>query len=261
MNADDIKSSPVHSLAYLAMLLDPFNSPPAIHEYNSGSDENILFSALLVLRKFPRAYIKVIKVIREIDGSWLDDEHFDHLEYLISDEMEAEGFPHMNLDDVAFGAIPMFSFAVDWSWHSKDSESRYYSVNHKHADALAKNLGIEDECPSETARFKLVCDYLTSAEDPRWVDVSAAIQWLLGFSGNTLVDYTEDDMSGIEPYYFINGDDLAHAREVIDDANSIMQAVARGLSFLNDNPDEMERLRNLHEGKIEWWGGSNEDDQ
>src|SRR5690606_14313485 len=82
---------------------------------------------------------------------------------------------------------------------------------------------------------RIIADSLVKQSDERLQQVGWAMAWLFSCSGNTLIDFDDESMVEIPPLSW-DGNDLAFAIELIEEANSIMGDVTAGLTLPEANP-------------------------
>jgi hypothetical protein len=223
-----IRADPLLCLAQVTCWLDPL--------WRSDDDEvygDPLATGLLVAREaFPDLYAGAIERIR----SGATDAEIDR--YLCA-EISKGGIPVDDLESLGYG-IPFPAYGV----RMEDSD-----FHESHADAMPilALFGVDteaDEIDLSEQVYKvgrLLHERLIAQDDPAWKQVGCALGWLFSCTGNSSVDYDWEAMSEFQPLSW-EADNIAFAKELIEEVEAIMSDVAAGLTMLA-RPDVQAALR------------------
>ncbi|MDX2141378.1 MAG: hypothetical protein SF123_25050, partial [Chloroflexota bacterium] len=78
---------------------------------------------------------------------------------------------------------------------------------------------------------RLLHEQLIAQDDPAWKQVGWVLGWLFSCTGNSSVDYDWEDMSEFQPLSW-EADNVAFAKELIEEADAIMSDADVGLTLL-----------------------------
>ncbi|MBN8590628.1 MAG: hypothetical protein J0M33_02675 [Anaerolineae bacterium] len=226
-----IRADPLLCLANAICWLDPL--------WRSDSDEvegDTLATGLLVAREaFPDAYAGAIERIRagmpdrEIDG------------YLCA-EISKAGIPVDDLESLGYG-IPLPAYGVRL-------EDPDFHESHPDVLPILALFGAEEDANefdlSEQVYKvgRLLHERLIAQDDPAWKQVGWALGWLYSCSSNSAVDLDWEDMSEFQPLSW-EADNVAFAKEIIEEAEVIMSDVAAGLTLLAGPNVQVTLRRNI----------------
>jgi hypothetical protein len=213
-----IRADPLGCLANAVCWLDPL--------WRSDDDDvdgDPLATGLLVAREaFPDVYAGAVERIR----SGMSDREIDR--YLCT-EISQQGIPVDDLESLCYG-IPLPAYGVrldDPNFHEAHPDVLTILV-------LFGAERAENECDLSEAVYKvgkLLHERLRDQDDPAWKQVGWALGWLFSCTGNSSVDYDWEDMSEFQPLSW-EADNVAFARELIEETEAIMADVAAGLTLL-----------------------------
>jgi hypothetical protein len=223
-----IRADPLLCLANVACWLDPL--------WRSDDDEGYgdpLATGLLVAREaFPDVYAGAVERIR----TGATDNEIDR--YLCA-EISKQGIPVDDLEALGYG-IPLPAYGVrldDPDFHES------------HPDVLpilalfgAEEAANEIDLSEQVYKVgRLLHERLIAHDDPAWKQVGWALGWLFSCSGNSSVLCGIEDLSEFQPLNW-EADNVAFAKELIEEAEAIMSDVAAGLKLLA-RPDVQTALR------------------
>jgi hypothetical protein len=226
-----IRADPLLCLAQAACWLDPL--------WRSDDDEvygDPLATGLLVTRQaFPDVYAGAVERIRA--GAPDAEIH----RYLCA-EISQQGIPVDDLEALGYG-IPLPAYGV-----SLDDPN----FHEAHADVLSILMlfGLDteaDEIDLSEQVYKvgrLLHERLIAQDDPGWKQVGWALGWLFSCTGNSSVDLDFEDLSEFQPLNW-EADNVAFAKELIEEAEAIMLDVAAGLKLLAHPDVQMALRRNI----------------
>ncbi len=213
-----IHADPLLCLAQSVCWLDPL--------WRSDDDEvygDPLATGLRVTRgAFPDVYAGAVERIR----AGQPDREIDR--YLCT-EISQQGIPVDDLESLGYG-IPLPAYGV------RLDDLNFYEA---HPDVLPILVlfgaeRAENECDLSEAVYKvgkLLHERLRDQDDPGWKQVGWALGWLFSCTGNSSVDYDWEDLSEFQPLSW-EADNVAFARELIEETEAIMTDVAAGLTLL-----------------------------
>lgn len=228
-----LTADPQMCLAYAAALLDPIRD----EEVELNSQYDILPFALHMTRHvFPDVYAKVVEALHR--GT--NDAELDRI---LCEGISAYGIPLDNLEWIGWGVpipglgirledpdcleqnseivplltvfgIPSVSFAIDCA--DVDDTLEVPDIAYRAASMLASDLILH--------------------EDERWQQVGWAVAWVFSCSGNSTVDYTDEDLSEFQPLEW-DRENVAFAVEIIDEADDLLAKAQAGLRYLKESSD------------------------
>jgi hypothetical protein len=223
-----IRADPLLCLAQATCWLDPL--------WRSDDDEvygDPLATGLLVTRQaFPALYAGAIERIRA--GATDAEIH----RYLCA-EISQEGIPVDDLESLGYG-IPLPAYGVrldDPNFHEVYSDALSILVLFG-LDTEADEIDLSEQVYKVG---RLLHERLIAQDDQGWKQVGWALGWLFSCTGNSSVDLDWEDMSEFQPLNW-EADNVAFAKELIEEAEAIMSDVAAGLKLLA-HPDMQTALR------------------
>jgi hypothetical protein len=223
-----IRADPLLCLAQATCWLDPL--------WRSDDDEvygDPLATGLLVTRQaFPALYAGAIERIRA--GATDAEIH----RYLCA-EISQEGIPVDDLESLGYG-IPLPAYGVrldDPNFHEVYSDALSILVLFG-LDTEADEIDLSEQVYKVG---RLLHERLIAQDDPGWKQVGWALGWLFSCTGNSSVDLDWEDMSEFQPLNW-EADNVAFAKELIEEAEAILSDVAAGLKLLA-HPDMQTALR------------------
>lgn len=234
--ATGLRADPQLCLASAVVWLDPMWQTGE-DDWNMPQDEDgTLTIALRVIRKaFPDVYVQAVEAVRR-GASYAE------LDRLICNAITERGIPLDNLEWIGFG-IPMPAYGVEL-----DNPDFY--TWHPDVLPLLTCFGISPE-PNPYQIDIPICAYtagrliaadLQQHEHETYRQISWLMQWLFSCSGNSSVDFCDEDMCGFQPLSW-ETDELAFAIEIIQEADGIMADALAGLAFINGQPDLLAALQ------------------
>ncbi|MCA9912912.1 MAG: hypothetical protein KC496_06170, partial [Anaerolineae bacterium] len=87
----------------------------------------------------------------------------------------------------------------------------------------------------------IIADDLLKQPENHWRQVAWLIRWVTSSTNNSCVDWDEEMMSSVQPLSW-DADDVAFAREIVEEADGIMADVHAGLTWISQNPTSLEVL-------------------
>jgi hypothetical protein len=226
-----IRADPLLCLANAVCWLDPL--------WRSDGDEvygDPLATGLLVARgAFPDVYAGAVERIR----AGMPDREIDH--YLCA-EISKAGIPVDDLESLGYG-IPLPAYGV----RLEDPD-----FHEAHPDVLpilalfgaAKDANEFDLSEQVYKVGRLLHEQLIAQDNAGWKQVGWALGWLFSCTGNSSVDYDWEDMSEFQPLSW-EADNVAFAKEIIDEAEAIMSDAAAGLNRLATHVVQTVLRRNI----------------
>jgi hypothetical protein len=256
--AGALNADPVLCLAHAAAWLDPLRGEVDEIDTPESEQDSVLVALQILRRAFPESYFDVLQAIRH-------NATYQQLEGLICAAVQAQGIPLEHLEWIGWGIpLPAYGATLD--------DPDFYTTHPDVLPVLAC-FGISPEpnpydihipdIAYKVADF-IAEDLLQQAED-HWRQVGWLLKWLFSSSGNSSVDYDHETLSEFQPLSW-DREDIAFAREIIQEADTIMQDATAGLEWISQNPTAIEILsRNIRKiylmkGKnharyrIEWSG-------
>ena len=229
-----INADPVLCLAHAAAWLDPLCGNVDDIDIPAGEEDTVFVALHILRRAFPEIYFDALQGIRRGATYQLIDQ-------LICGAVRAQGIPLENLEWIS-GGIPLPAYGVTLD------EPEFYTA-HPEVRPVLGCFGISPEpnpynivipeIAYTVAGF--VADDLLKQESDRWQQVGWLLKWLFSSSGNSSVDFDDETMCDLQPLSW-ETDDIAFARELIEEAAGIMQDVYTGLKWINGSPAALEVL-------------------
>ncbi len=234
--AAGLRADPLFSLASVVCWLDPLWGDEE-EEWDLPQDEDgTLAVALRVTRQaFPDVYAQAVEAVR-YGASYTE------LDRLICGAITARGIPLDDLEWIGFGIpMPAYGVALD--------DPDFYAV-HPDTISVLQCFGITPEpnpyhvdvpdCAYTAG--KLIAADLQGQADTRWRQVAWLLGWLFACTGNSSVDYSDEEQSEFQPLSW-EADDLTFAVEIIQEAETILADALAGLAFINGQPDLLAALQ------------------
>lgn len=226
-----IRADPLLCLANAVCWLDPL--------WRSDGDEvdgDPLATGLLVARgAFPDMYAGAIERIRK----GIPDREIDR--YLCA-EISKAGIPVDDLEALGYG-IPLPTYGV------RLDDPNFHEAHPDVMSTLALFSGEEEANEFDLSERvykvgRLLHERLIAQDNPAWKQVGWALGWLFSCTGNSSVDYDWEDMSEFQPLSW-ERDNVAFAKELIEEAEAIMRDVAAGLTLLAHSDVQSALRRNV----------------
>ena len=89
----------------------------------------------------------------------------------------------------------------------------------------------------------IIADNLLKQQEDHWRQVGWLLKWLFSCSGSSCVDLDYETMAEFQPLSW-DTDDIAFAREIVEEADGIMSDVLAGLTWINRQPNVLAALQN-----------------
>lgn len=228
--AHAINADPVLCLAHAVSWLDPLHDDDDDLDMPGSEQDNVLIALHILRKSMPDIYINALQAVRQ--GAT-----YPQLDQLICRAVQAEGIPLDHLEWMGWG-IPLPAYGT-----TLDDEDFY--VNHPDIIPLLDcfDVPIEvDAIPQMTYTVAdTIADDLLKQDNESWRQVGWLIKWLFGLSNNSCVDWDEVMMGVVQPLSW-DADDIIFAREIIEEADGIMQDAHNGLEWINQHPVTLEIL-------------------
>lgn len=228
-----LTTDPLLLLASAAATFDPFWDD---FEDEIDYETDPMTIALQVTRgAFPDIYADAIERMRA--GA-----PYAELDRLLCKAISAKGIPLDDIETIGWG-IPLVALGIELE------DPEFYAV---HSDLLPILAPFGIQIPEgETYRIDVpegirqvgsaIANSLHEQTDPVLQQVSWLFGWLFSCTGNSLVDYSDEILSEIQPLSW-SKEDVAFAVEMIEEANGIMRDAMAGLDTLKTTPDLMAAL-------------------
>lgn len=228
-----LTTDPLLLLASAAATFDPFWDD---FEDEIDYETDPMTIALQVTRgAFPDIYADAIERMRA--GA-----PYAELDRLLCKAISAKGIPLDDIETIGWG-IPLVALGIELE------DPEFYAV---HSDLLPILAPFGIQIPEgETYRIDVpegirqvgsaIANSLHEQTDPVLQQVSWLFGWLFSCTGNSLVDYSDEMLSEIQPLSW-SKEDIAFAVEMIEEANGIMRDAMAGLDTLKTTPDLMAAL-------------------
>ena len=232
--AGAINADSVLCLAHATAWLDPMRGDPDDINMPQDEDDTMLVALHMLRRAFPGIYLDALQAVRR--GAC-----YAELDRTICEAVQAQGIPLENLEWLPFGIpLPAYGAALD--------DPDFYAA---HPDVLPvlDCFGVSPEpnpydivIPEIVYQAAdIIADDLLQQDDDRWRQIGWLLRWVFSVTGNSACDLTLDEMSELQPLSW-DADDIAFAREIIEEAEAIMTDVLAGLEWINQNPAALETL-------------------
>lgn len=226
--AAGLAADPVLCLAYAAAWLDPLRGDADDINTGESEDDTVLVALHILRQAFPETYFDALQAIRH-GASYTD------LDRLICAAISAQGIPLENLEWIGWGIpLPAYGAVLD--------DPDFYTAHPDVLPVLAC-FGISPEpnpysivIPEVTYKVaNLIANDLLKQGEQHWRQVGWLVKWLFSETGNSSCDYDYETLAEFQPLTW-EAEDIAFARELIEEADSIMADVRAGLKWVEENP-------------------------
>jgi len=231
--AKGLHADPVLCLAHAAAWLDPLRSDSNDMDMPESEDDTVFVALHILRRAFPDIYFDALQAIRH--GA-----SYQQLDHLICEAVQAQGIPLENLEWIGWGIpLPAYGAVLD--------DSDFYTA-HPDVIPVLDCFGISPEpnpydidIPEVTYKVAdMIADDLLKREN-EWRQVGWLLKWLTSGTGNSSCDHDHETLSEFQPLSW-DADDIAFAREIVEEADGIMADVHAGLEWINQHPAALEAL-------------------
>ncbi|CAG1007694.1 hypothetical protein ANRL4_03784 [Anaerolineae bacterium] len=219
------------TLAHCAVWLDPVLFSP--DECEADSDDDLTYALHICRRCFPEVYTEAVQRL------WRGENAL-HLNRAICVGMNR----HLvtPLQDIA-----QIQYGVPFEALGLDREDPDFRAQHPRLARIADWFDCDNHEASEIAAA-LLPSLAPYGDKGVHADLAHLIVWLFGISGNTLVDWTDEQLweNSIEPPDW-TPDDLAFIHEVQEEAHEIVTSAYRALDLLEADDSWAQTLQaNIH---------------
>jgi hypothetical protein len=232
-------------LAHAAAWLDPLRGAVDDMDVPESEDDTVFVALQILRRAFPDTYFDALQAIR-LGAS------YQQLDQLICNAVQAQGIPLESLDWIGYG-IPLPAYGVRLD--DPDFYREWSQAPHRDVVPVLQCFGISPEPNPYNVVIAevtyqvadhIATDLLQQTED-RWRQVGWLLKWLTSGTGNSSCDCDHDALAEFQPLSW-DADDIAFAREIVEEADGIMADVLAGLEWINGQPNALEALsRNIRE--------------
>jgi len=232
--AHTINADPVLCLAHAVAWLDPLHGELKDIDMPESEHDTVLVALHILRRAFPEIYFDALQAIRQ--GA-----SYQRLDHLICDAVQAQGIPLDNLEWIGWGIpLPAYGALLD--------DPDFYTT-HPDVIPVLECFGISPQpnpynivIPDVTYKVAdIIADDLLKQPENHWRQVAWLIRWVTSSTNNSCVDWDEEMMSSVQPLSW-DADDIAFAREIVEEADGIMADVHAGLTWISQNPTSLEVL-------------------
>lgn len=232
-HAGAMNTDSVLCLAHAAAWLDPLRGDPDDMDMPESEDDTVFVALHILRRAFPEIYFDALQAIRH-------DSSYQQLDHLICEAVQAQGIPLENLEWIGWGIpLPAYGAVLD--------DPDFYTA-HPDVIPLLECFGISPEpnpynivIPEVTYKVAdRIADDLLERED-EWQQVGWLLKWLTSGTGNSSCDHDHESLSEFQPLSW-DTEDIAFAREIVEEADGIMADVHAGLEWINQHPAALEAL-------------------
>lgn len=232
--AHTINADPVLCLAHAVAWLDPLHGELEEMDMPESEHDTVLVALHILRRAFPEIYFDALQAIRQ--GA-----SYQRLDHLICDAVQAQGIPLDNLEWIGWGIpLPAYGVLLD--------DPDFYTT-HPDVIPVLECFGISPQpnpynivIPDVTYKVAdIIADDLLQQPENHWRQVAWLIRWVTSSTNNSCVDWDEEMMSSVQPLSW-DADDIAFAREIVEEADGIMADVHAGLTWISQNPTSLEVL-------------------
>lgn len=232
--AHTINADPVLCLAHAVAWLDPLHGELEEMDMPESEHDTVLVALHILRRAFPEIYFDALQAIRQ--GA-----SYQRLDHLICDAVQAQGIPLDNLEWIGWGIpLPAYGALLD--------DPDFYTT-HPDVIPVLECFGISPQpnpynivIPDVTYKVAdIIADDLLQQPENHWRQVAWLIRWVTSSTNNSCVDWDEEMMSSVQPLSW-DADDIAFAREIVEEADGIMADVHAGLTWISQNPTSLEVL-------------------
>lgn len=233
-----LRHDPRLSMATLAAWLDPLTVLEIDPDTDYGYDDDYLTFALIVCRRcFPTAYAQAIAYQNSgLPSRTLEVRLYEAINVHLVAKL-------VSLEEIVNG-VPVEGMGI------RLDDPDWFTENPRLVTVL-NMFGITrpDDPTCNTARQigELVAKAYTADRDPVSIQIAHLLQWLFGCSGNTLVDWSAQDLweSSFETFDWTL-DDIEFVNEMTQEALDFLTDAEHALTALETNAD----LRALLEARI-----------
>lgn len=232
--AHTINADPVLCLAHAVAWLDPLHGDLDDMDMPESEDDTVRVALHILRRAFPEIYFDALQAMRQ--GA-----SYQRLDHLICDAVQAQGIPLDNLEWIGWGIpLPAYGALLD--------DPDFYTT-HPDVIPVLECFGISPQpnpynivIPDLTYKVAdIIADDLLKQPENHWRQVAWLIRWVTSSTNNSCVDWDEEMMSSVQPLSW-DADDIAFAREIVEEADGIMADVHAGLTWISQNPTSLEVL-------------------
>ena len=232
--AHTINADPVLCLAHAVAWLDPLHGDLDDMDMPESEDDTVLIALHILRRAFPEIYFDALQAMRQ--GA-----SYQRLDHLICDAVQTQGIPLDNLEWIGWGIpLPAYGALLD--------DPDFYTT-HPDVIPVLECFGISPQpnpynivIPDVTYKVAdIIADDLLQQSENHWRQVAWLIRWVTSSTNNSCVDWDEEMMSSVQPLSW-DADDIAFAREIVEEADGIMADVHAGLTWISQNPTSLEVL-------------------
>lgn len=232
--AHTINADPVLCLAHAVAWLDPLHGELEDMDMPESEHDTVLVALHILRRAFPEIYFDALQAMRQ--GA-----SYQRLDHLICDAVQAQGIPLDNLEWIGWGIpLPAYGALLD--------DPDFYTT-HPDVIPVLECFGISPQpnpynivIPDVTYKVAdIIADDLLKQPENHWRQVAWLIRWVTSSTNNSCVDWDEEMMSSVQPLSW-DADDIAFAREIVEEADGIMADVHAGLTWISQNPTSLEAL-------------------
>ncbi|MEO0564345.1 MAG: hypothetical protein AAF125_19730 [Chloroflexota bacterium] len=232
--AHTINADPVLCLAHAVAWLDPLHGDLEDMDMPESEHDTVRVALHILRRAFPEIYFDALQAIRQ--GA-----SYQRLDHLICDAVQAQGIPLDNLEWIGWG-IPLPAYGA------LQDDPDFYTT-HPDVIPVLECFGISPQpnpynivIPDVTYKVAdIIADDLLQQPGNHWRQVAWLIRWVTSSTNNSCVDWDEEMMSSVQPLSW-DADDIAFAREIVEEADGIMADVHAGLTWISQNPTSLEVL-------------------
>lgn len=232
--AHTINADPVLCLAHAVAWLDPLHGDLDDMDMPESEHDTVLVALHILRRAFPEIYFDALQAICQ--GA-----SYQRLDHLICDAVQAQGIPLDNLEWIGWGIpLPVYGALLD--------DPDFYTT-HPDVIPVLECFGISPQpnpynilIPDVTYKVAdIIADDLLQQPGNHWRQVGWLLKYLTSSTGNSSCDLDHETMSEIQPLSW-DADDIAFAREIVEEADGIMADVYAGLTWISQNPTSLEVL-------------------
>lgn len=236
--AHAINADSILCLAHAASWLDPLRGDADDIDMPESEDDNVYIALHILRRAFPDIYFDALQAIRS--GA-----SYQQIDHMVCDAIQKQGIPLDSIEWIGWG-IPLPAYGVNLD------DPDFYTTHPDVIPVLAC-FGISPEpnpynvvIPEVTYKAaEIIADDLLQQDNDHWRHVGWLLKYLMSSTGNSSCDLDHETMSEIQPFSW-DTDDIAFAREIIEEADGIMSGVHAGLEWVNQNPAALKVLsRNI----------------
>jgi hypothetical protein len=230
-----LTAEPQLLLASAVAAFDPFWGEAA----DEGETDPLLIALHVSRTVFPEMYVDATQLLQS--GA-----NMEALNRFFCNAFTAQGLPLPDLELIGWG-VPLDACGVNL-------EDIQFYEEYPELNALMGLFGITlpdssayaVELPEGIyALGRALAVSLHQQSDLNLQQVGWLLGWVFSCTGNSLIDYTLEDLAELQPLSW-SQQDIAFAIELIEEANGVIQDVKAGIAMLNTSPDLMAALeRNI----------------